>query len=389
MAYTSGTLNSAASFNAIFDAYLLADGWTKTANSVVISGNINYAVNNINTVTVAANALANVPIGAKLTFTGSGAANIYLTAKTTTTTGSAFTDVAYTGFNGNITYSWNTYSKDGFYFVFAGMVAALAQQKHVIVFDISTATSGASVKGTAASTREHPSCSFFPAASEIPCTYEIFKSASPNEISVVFTFGNNQTEHFHLGVLQKIHTSAYPGGQYIAASGGRLINASNRTFTAGGDPETNIIIGSTGSSGPFGLFTEISGGSGSTSMNSLIICEIADTFVKETGNSSSSSTISLSQNCLKKFNRGLNQWNSQTTLVPIELQYNAPSSFKMFIGYPLHLRFCRIDNYNNGDIITLGPDQWKVYSVGKKDLAARTVSSAGNGTYGFAVRYVP
>jgi hypothetical protein len=389
MAYTSGTLNSAAAFNAIFDSYLLADGWTKTANSVVVSGAVNYSVNSVNTITVAANALANIPIGAKLTFTGSGAANVYLVAKPNTTAGSAFTDVAYTGLTGNITYSWNTYLKDGVYFVFAGLVATLSQQKHIIIFDMSTATSGASVKGTNAATREHPNCSFFPSASEIPCTYEIFKSTSPNEISVVFTFGNNQTEHFHLGVLQKIHASAYPGGQYIAACGGRLINTTARNFSASGNPETNLVIGSTGSSGPYGLFTEISGGAGSTSMNSLIICEIADTFVKETGNASASSTISLSQNCLKKFNRGLNQWNSQTTLVPIELQYNAPSSFKMFIGYPLHLRFCRIDNYNNGDIITLGSDQWKVYSVGKKDLAARTTSTAGNGTYGFAVRYVP
>lgn len=387
MSYTSGTLNSADAFNALFDAYLLADGWTKTANSTTTTtSSIQNVVTTAPTITVPANSITNIPIGAKITYTGSGAAKIYLIVKDTTTSGKAISDIAHPGINnGTLTYTWNTYQKDGIYFVFAGVHAGFTVAKQLIVFDISTASTGASQR--AGSLKETPFCHFVPSLAEMPCTYEIFKNTSPNEISVVFTFGNNQTEHFHLGVLQKIHSSAYTGGQYLTASGVRMALSGKSYFVS--LSETQYVLGSTAVSSSGCFFSEIQGGAGATNISTLLICEVDTTTVKDMSSTPLTGGIAISQNAMRKFFRGLNQWNSQATLVPIELVYYAPSSFKSYLGYPLHLRLVRVDNYNNGDIITLGTDQWKVYSTGKKDLAARNSSSASTGTVGFAVRYTP
>ncbi len=58
-----------------------------------------------------------------------------------------------------------------------------------------------------------------------------------------------------------------------------------------------------------------------------------------------------------------------------------------------HLRHCRIDNYEPGDVVEFGPDKWKVYPIARKNAAARSPGTPPGGkvnhtgTHGFAVRY--
>ena len=54
-----------------------------------------------------------------------------------------------------------------------------------------------------------------------------------------------------------------------------------------------------------------------------------------------------------------------------------------------HCRFLRIDNYQPGDIIPLGPDRWKVAPWYRKNTAQRDGGSniQHTGTFGWAIRY--
>jgi len=56
-------------------------------------------------------------------------------------------------------------------------------------------------------------------------------------------------------------------------------------------------------------------------------------------------------------------------------------------------RTLRVDNYDPGQIITLGDDQWRIYPFYRKNADQRdgTTSSGGDhsGTMGWAIRYDP
>lgn len=90
-----------------------------------------------------------------------------------------------------------------------------------------------------------------------------------------------------------------------------------------------------------------------------------------------------------------NAFNEGMVLVPAYLFESAPDNRSLPILQLGHLRHCRVDNYNPGDIVEFGPDRWKVYPIGKKNTDNRspgdtTVSGGAldhTGTFGFAVRY--
>lgn len=59
-----------------------------------------------------------------------------------------------------------------------------------------------------------------------------------------------------------------------------------------------------------------------------------------------------------------------------------------------HMRHCRIDNYELGEIAEFGPDRWMIYPQARKNAAERSPGSGSltgklnhTGTFGFAVRY--
>ena len=90
--------------------------------------------------------------------------------------------------------------------------------------------------------------------------------------------------------------------------------------------------------------------------------------------------------------RSLNPWNQGMNLVPWYLFGQATSGNLIVLGEIAHLRFCRMRNYNLGDVITIGADQWKLYPVLLKNAAVPTPpsdmsSNYHSGDYGLAVRY--
>lgn len=83
------------------------------------------------------------------------------------------------------------------------------------------------------------------------------------------------------------------------------------------------------------------------------------------------------------------QWNSEAMLLPLRAWKRRPS-YKLSLTADLeHARHLRLDNLNPGDILTLGPDKWKVFPWYRKDATERNGGTSVNhtGTFGWAIRY--
>lgn len=90
-----------------------------------------------------------------------------------------------------------------------------------------------------------------------------------------------------------------------------------------------------------------------------------------------------------------NAWNSESILLPIQLTVPRPSNRKSIVASLRNARYLRIDNHEPGDIITLGPDRWKVFPWMRKNTVQRNgmasessdLSNIHTGTFGWAIRY--
>lgn len=56
-----------------------------------------------------------------------------------------------------------------------------------------------------------------------------------------------------------------------------------------------------------------------------------------------------------------NVFNSQTLLTPFQLWLKASDGYMQCLGHIDHVRFVKLTNYNPGDRITLGSEQWTLY----------------------------
>lgn len=87
-----------------------------------------------------------------------------------------------------------------------------------------------------------------------------------------------------------------------------------------------------------------------------------------------------------------NAWNGESPLLPIRA-YKLLSESKIALVLDLqHARQCRVDYFNDAEIISIGSDQWQVFPFHRKNLAARNGSGAflidHTGTFGWAIRKV-
>lgn len=84
-----------------------------------------------------------------------------------------------------------------------------------------------------------------------------------------------------------------------------------------------------------------------------------------------------------------NGWNSEAVLLPVRSWKGRPSYKNSLIADLEHARHLRIDNLSPGDVLPLGPDQWKVFPWYRKNASARNGGMQINhtGTFGWAIRY--
>lgn len=88
-------------------------------------------------------------------------------------------------------------------------------------------------------------------------------------------------------------------------------------------------------------------------------------------------------------------WNSEGALIPLRGWKIRPSNRVSLVADAVNARIVRIDNYEPGQIIELGPDRWMVLPWLRKSLSGRDGSSSAaesqsishSGTFGWAIRY--
>ncbi len=228
-----------------------------------------------------------------------------------------------------------------------------------------------------------------------PITYYLFYSGTPDQVCCVIRHDVTKFQHIMFGEIVKVHTSAFVGGNWFWATRGLSVGLNTRldglsdTLLTGGRYQSGSIT--TGSVVPFsGSQTVVADNELSGSMHAKLDTTV---WAKSYSNGSIAlGDIYYTTYTIKSLFRSPNTWNSQALLVPMHLKVRMASTLDMYIGYIEHVRLIRVDNYEPGDIITLGSDQWKVFPAVEKNSAARngeTAETAHSGTVGFAIRYVP
>ena len=190
------------------------------------------------------------------------------------------------------------------------------------------------------------------------------------------------------GDLKKVHSSGFVGGEFFTASSYTAIT--NITpFPLGISIADTTLTLAGGSGGLHGNSVCFGATAASSCAAGIIHVEIDGlTYIAPVGGAGAAGTLALGQSSITKWNRGLNQWNSQITLIVPEIYFTALSNFYMLLGVMEHLRLVRVDNYNSRDEETLETDVWKIYPLAKKNAANRSSDTLGTGTLGFAVRKV-
>lgn len=82
-------------------------------------------------------------------------------------------------------------------------------------------------------------------------------------------------------------------------------------------------------------------------------------------------------------------WNSEAVLLPLRSYVARPSSKISMIVDCEHARITRIDNYDPGQIITIGGTRWMIFPWFLKNAAIRIagLGISHTGTFGWAIRY--
>ena len=81
---------------------------------------------------------------------------------------------------------------------------------------------------------------------------------------------------------------------------------------------------------------------------------------------------------------GYQRWNLRTPPWPMMYFANRDSSLRSPIGRMPNIRAVNVRNFFPGEIITIGADEWQVFPVFQKQLAAVAAGVPSSGLYGYA-----
>ncbi|HTF96735.1 MAG TPA: hypothetical protein VL995_11430 [Cellvibrio sp.] len=84
-----------------------------------------------------------------------------------------------------------------------------------------------------------------------------------------------------------------------------------------------------------------------------------------------------------------NAWNGEAVLMRIRPMLYRASNKNSIVADLRNARYIRVDNYEPGQIISLGSDNWKVFPFYRKNTTARDGGGSVDhtGTFGWAIRY--
>jgi hypothetical protein len=217
-----------------------------------------------------------------------------------------------------------------------------------------------------------------------PITYYLFAYTSPDMIVCVVKYNTVYIQVIMFGEIVKNFpgTVSYTGGNFAWATcqQDRMDDVPNIASA-----DVNNLNG--GDAGFYGTqlscipFTHIATGSGATHADCI--------HVEIDGNMWGHSQTIYTDTTTSSIFRSPNLWNSQSHLVPMQLQFAMQDNLWGYIGYLENIRLIRVDNYEIGDIVTITPDEWKVFPWHIKNTVYRNgvYNIESSGTFGLALKY--
>lgn len=211
----------------------------------------------------------------------------------------------------------------------------------------------------------------------LPLTYHIFARAE--EVYCLINFSTSY--YITLGFGQSNLAGAPGTGVWVSGTAYTSIAGGGGLSWSGGSLAGNYYSAGN-NDGRTGLFMVYSGDGGAYSAG----CYVHHGLTEWSGGATD---MAKTYGGIKQLNLLDNPsvgWNAQTMLVPIQPFIDRGSSKVSIVADLLHARYVRLDNLEPGDAITLGPDEWRVFPVYRKDAAARDGGGTHSGTYGYAFR---
>lgn len=223
-----------------------------------------------------------------------------------------------------------------------------------------------------------------PAALAYPMTYHIHINTSPDEVYVVV---NHSSDYFQYMAFGQSDIPTAGTGNWFGASAGPTSSGgicighnTGGVFTNGRPPGALFWVGASFQAATVTtgfVHHGLEGGSGWSGVDTL-----ATLGGKATAIVGISPLMGISPNT----------YNGEAILLPIPVLVGRASGRVSLVAQMKHARYVRIDNFSPGQVIAIGPDQWKIYPWFKKDVANRNGSVSEifhSGTFGWAIRYTP
>lgn len=225
-----------------------------------------------------------------------------------------------------------------------------------------------------------------------PVTYHFFLHENPDTVVCVIHYDTTRIQVMMFGDMVKINETAFDGGNFFYASRSEL-----------GYTKIPALYYITDSNIASTYFYDISSHKATMFMPWVSKFPYTSPYkgirVNIDGNVwDSVGNCVLTDSAISSYHRSPNQWDSQSHLIPMQLQYAMADSLWGYLGYIEHIRLVRVTNYNIGDVLEITPDKWKIFPWVQKETTypdGRTGSSQfdeqaalqASGTLGFAVRY--
>lgn len=220
-----------------------------------------------------------------------------------------------------------------------------------------------------------------------PATYHVMVHANPDEVYLVLSFGVDYHYWLSFGLSDQ---SELPGsGLWLSASsrrgygtdpsGGATICATN-----GGVAHSSVsAYGSTA------FFWETDSSQGATHWPHTLHTGLDSGSWFGGVQGASVGALNAIYPAAPHIGQSPNVWNNEAILIPIKIHQWRASSKCSLVCQVRHARYVRVNNYEPGQIITLGPDRWIIFPFYRKNSAvpAGGIALDHSGTFGWAIRY--